>query len=163
MKKTNFKFEYEVYDSVNELNEKDAKLVEKARKVTKLAYAPYSHFHVGSAAILSNGKIVTGTNQENASYPVTICAERSLLSTASSLYPNAVIDTMAISYHNQTEKSNSLKPISPCGMCRQSIMEYEVRANQNIRIILSGIDGKIYIINTIKHLLPLSFTSADLK
>ncbi|MBS4042264.1 MAG: cytidine deaminase [Chitinophagaceae bacterium] len=163
MKKTNFKFEYEVYDSIDELNEQDAKLIEKARKVTKLAYAPYSHFHVGAAAILSNGKIITGTNQENASYPVTICAERSLLSAASSLYPNASVQTMAISYHNQVENASSLKPISPCGMCRQSIMEYEVRANSPIRIILSGIDGKIFIINTIKHLLPLSFTSADLK
>ncbi len=163
MKKTNFKFEYEVYDSINELNEDDAKLVAKARKVTNLAYAPYSHFHVGAAALLNNGKIVTGTNQENASYPVTICAERSLLAAASSMYPNAAVKTMAISYHNFTEDADSLKPISPCGMCRQSILEYEVRANAPIKIILSGIDGKIFVINSVKHLLPLSFTSADLK
>ena len=163
MKKANFKFEYEVYDSVDELNEDDAKLVSKARKVTNSAYAPYSHFHVGAAALLDNGKMVTGTNQENASYPVTICAERSLLASASSMFPNAAIKTMAISYHNLNEQANSEKPISPCGMCRQSILEYEVRANASIRIILSGIAGKIFIINSIKHLLPLSFTSADLK
>lgn len=163
MKKTNFKFEYEVYDSIDELNELDAKLVKKARKTTKLAYAPYSHFHVGAAAILSNGKIVTGTNQENASYPVTICAERSLLASASSLFPNVAIKTMAISYYNFNGEAKSEKPISPCGMCRQSILEYEVRANAPIRIILSGMEGKIYVINSVKHLLPLSFTSSDLK
>lgn len=163
MKKTNFKFEYEVYDSVDELNEDDAKLVSKARKVTNSAYAPYSHFHVGAAALLDNGKMVTGTNQENASYPVTICAERSLLAAASSLYPNVAIKTMAISYHNFNDKATSEKPISPCGMCRQSILEYEVRVNAPIRIILSGVEGKIFVINSIKHLLPLSFTSADLK
>ncbi len=163
MKKTNFKFEYEVYDSVDELNENDAKLVSKARKVTNSAYAPYSHFHVGAAALLDNGKMVTGTNQENASYPITICAERSLLAAASSLYPNVAIKTMAISYHNFNDKATSEKPISPCGMCRQSILEYEIRANAPIRIILSGVEGKIFIINSIKHLLPLSFTNADLK
>lgn len=163
MKKANFKFEYEVYDSVDELNEDDAKLVSKARKVTNSAYAPYSHFHVGAAALLDNGKMVTGTNQENASYPVTICAERSLLAAASSLYPNVAIKTMAISYHNFNDKATSEKPISPCGMCRQSILEYEVRVNAPIRIILSGVEGKIFVINSIKHLLPLSFTSADLK
>ena len=163
MKKANFKFEYEVYDSVDELNEDDAKLVSKARKVTNSAYAPYSHFHVGAAALLDNGKMVTGTNQENASYPITICAERSLLAAASSLYPNVAIKTMAISYHNFNDKATSEKPISPCGMCRQSILEYEIRANAPIRIILSGVEGKIFIINSIKHLLPLSFTNADLK
>lgn len=163
MKKTNFKFEYEVYDSVDELNENDAKLVSKARKVTNSAYAPYSHFHVGAAALLDNGKMVTGTNQENASYPITICAERSLLAAASSLYPNVAIKTMAISYHNFNDKATSEKPISPCGMCRQSILEYEIRANAPIRIILSGVEGKIFIINSIKHLLPLCFTNADLK
>jgi cytidine deaminase len=163
MKKTNFKFEYEVYDSIDELDELDAKLIAKARKATTSAYAPYSHFHVGAAALLDNGKIVVGTNQENASYPITICAERSLLASASSLYPNVAIKTMAVSYHNFNEGSKSEKPISPCGMCRQSILEYETRANTPIRIILSGIEGKIYIINSIKHLLPLSFTSSDLK
>ncbi len=163
MKKTNFKFEYEVYNSVDELNITDAKLVARARKSTKFSYAPYSHFHVGAAAILENGKIVTGTNQENASYPVTICAERSLLAAASSLFPKSAIKTMAISYHNFNDKANSEKPISPCGMCRQSILEYEVRANSPIRIILSGLEGKVFVINSIKHLLPLSFTSADLK
>ena len=114
MKKTQFKFEYEVYDSLDELNELDAKLVMKARKVTKSAYAPYSNFHVGAAAVLDNHKIVTGTNQENASYPITICAERALLASASSLFPNVAIKTMAISYFNDNESATSLKPKIPC-------------------------------------------------
>lgn len=163
MKKTKFKFDYEVYDSIDELSEEDAKLVKKARKATEMAYAPYSNFHVGAVAMLQNGKVVTGTNQENASYPVTICAERSLLSTAASLFPNVAIKTMAISYLNNAENTKSEKPISPCGMCRQSILEYENRTKAPIRIILSGIKGKIYIINSVKDLLPLSFTSEDLK
>ena len=162
MKKNNYKFEFEMYDSINDLPEADAKLLTKARKTAETAYAPYSHFFVGAAAILSNGKIVTGTNQENASYPVAICAERSLLSSASALYPNVPVVTMAISYHNHNTNTNSNRPISPCGMCRQSLLEYEGRWNSPIRLILSGIEGKVIVIAKASHLLPLSFTSENL-
>lgn len=163
MKKNNYKFEFEVYDSINDLPEADAKLLAKARKTAETAYAPYSHFFVGAAATLKNGKIVTGTNQENASYPVSICAERSLLSSASALYPEVAVETMAISYHNHNVNANSNRPISPCGMCRQSLMEYEGRWKNPIRLILSGIEGKVYVIAKASNLLPLSFTSDDLK
>lgn len=163
MKKNNYKFEFDVYDSINDLAETDAKLLAKARKTAETAYAPYSHFFVGAAAILKNGKIVTGTNQENASYPVSICAERSLLSSASALYPEVAVETMAISYHNHNDNAISNRPISPCGMCRQSLVEYEGRWKNPIRLILSGIDGKVYVISKASHLLPLSFTSEDLK
>jgi cytidine deaminase len=163
MKKNNYKFEFEVYDSINDLPEADSKLLNKARKTAETAYAPYSHFFVGAAAILKNGKTVTGTNQENASYPVAICAERALLSSASALYPEVAVETMAISYHNHNANTNSNRPISPCGMCRQSLLEYEGRWNHPIRLILSGIEGKVYVIAKASHLLPLSFTSEDLK
>ena len=162
MKKNNYKFEFEVYDTINELPDADAKLLAKARKTAETAYAPYSHFFVGAAAILKNGKIVTGTNQENASYPVGICAERALLSSASALFPEIAVETMAISYHNHNTNTNSNRPISPCGMCRQSLLEYEGRWQQPIRLILSGIEGKVFVIATASHLLPLSFTSQDL-
>ena len=118
---------------------------------------------MGAAATLKNGKTVTGTNQENASYPVSICAERSLLSSASALYPEVAVETMAISYHNHNANANSNRPISPCGMCRQSLMEYEGRWKNPIRLILSGIEGKVYVISKASHLLPLSFTGDDLK
>jgi cytidine deaminase len=88
MKEQKFEFSFEVYDSIDELNEVDRQLLNEARNVTKRAYAPYSNFFVGAAAKLSNGEMVTGSNQENASFPVGICAERVLLGAASSLYPN---------------------------------------------------------------------------
>jgi cytidine deaminase len=163
MKLVKHKFEYQEYASIEELSHDDASLLQKARKTAETAYAPYSHFYVGAAAILNNGKIVTGTNQENASYPVSICAERALLSSASALFPNVAVKTMAITYHNHNENTSSSSPISPCGMCRQSLLEYETRWHQPIRIILSGIDGKVFVIETASQLLPLSFTNKDLK
>ena len=151
----------EVYTSSNELNKTDAALLGQARAITKIAYAPYSNFMVGAAASLLNGETVMGTNQENASYPVGLCAERVLLSSASTLFPNVAIQTMAISYDNRNGESQH--PISPCGMCRQYLSEYEQRVNHPIRIILSGLSGEVYIIEKAAQLLPLTFTANDLK
>lgn len=161
MNKEEHRFAYDVYNTVDELDEQDAWLVKEARKVTALAYAPYSNFKVAAVAKLINGEIVTGTNQENAAYPVGICAERVLLGSAASLYPDVAIDTIAISYHNINGVSNH--PISPCGMCRQSLAEYEERVKQPIRLILSGLDGKVIVVEKANSLLPLSFGSIDLK
>lgn len=161
MNKEAFQFTYEVYDSVEELSQQDAWLVNEAREVTSAAYAPYSNFNVGAVAKMANGEIVAGTNQENASYPVGICAERVLLSSAATLYPNVPIDTIAISYNNTNGESSH--PISPCGMCRQSLVEYEERMKQPIRLLLSGMEGKVFIIQKANLLLPLSFGSVDLK
>ena len=108
---------YEEYASAQELAPADAALLDLAQNVTRDAYAPYSRFRVGAAARMSNGQIITGTNQENASYPVGICAERTLLSVAASLYPGVPVETLAVSYYN--EQGNSDRPISPCGICRQ--------------------------------------------
>ena len=161
MNKEAYQFTYEVYNSIEELKEQDAWLVNEAREVTSAAYAPYSNFNVGAIAKMANGEIVAGTNQENASYPVGICAERVLLSSAATLYPNIPIDTIAISYNNNNGESNH--PISPCGMCRQSLVEYEERMKQPIRLILSGMEGKVIIVQKANSLLPLSFGSVDLK
>jgi cytidine deaminase len=161
MKKEDYHFSYEVYDSITDLNEQDAWLVNEAREVTAAAYAPYSNFNVGAVAKLANGEIVAGTNQENASYPVGICAERVLLASAASLYPGIAIDTIAISYDNT--RGASSHPISPCGMCRQSLVEYEERVKQPIRLLLSGLDGAVIVVEKANLLLPLSFGSADLK
>ena len=155
-----FEFAYEVYDDIGELPQADAALLTKAREVTRLAYAPYSNFFVGAAARLANGEIVTGTNQENASYPVGICAERVLLGNAATLFPGTAIDTLAISY--DTRESKSDHPISPCGMCRQSLLEYESRTRGPIRLILAGQEGKIYIVKTVEYLLPFAFTGGEL-
>jgi len=160
MKEQKFEFEYEVYNDISELNKADADLLTKARTVTKQAYAPYSNFFVGATARLNNGEIVSGTNQENASYPVGICAERVLLGNAAMLYPGISIDTLAISYDSKEVKSDH--PISPCGMCRQSLLEYETRTKQTIRLILAGQEGNIYIVKTIQFLLPFAFNSSEL-
>ena len=151
---------YQSFEDINELTVHDARLLNEARAVTKQAYAPYSNFNVGAAAILTNGKIVTGTNQENASFPVGLCAERSLLASASTLFPEMAIETMAISYHSKNGLSN--QPISPCGMCRQSMQEYEIRFKKPIRLILGGLEGKIFVFEKASDLLPLGFTNSDL-
>ena len=154
-------FQYELYDSIDDLNDEDRHLVLTAKESTKKAYAPYSNFLVGAAALLENGEIVEGSNQENASFPVGICAERVLMSSAAMLFPNQPIATMAIAYHHLKGKSNN--PVSPCGMCRQAIREFEERTKHPIKLILSGMEGEIYIIKDAKSLLPLSFNGENLK
>lgn len=161
MKENKFEFQYEVYNDIDELKKEDAELLTKARIVTNQAYAPYSNFFVGAVAKLSNGLIVSGTNQENASYPVGICAERVLLGNAATLYPGVSIDTLAISYDSKEVQSDH--PISPCGMCRQALLEYETRTEKPIRLILAGQEGKIYIVDTVKFLLPFAFMPDELK
>ncbi|MBN8838012.1 MAG: cytidine deaminase [Sphingobacteriia bacterium] len=163
MHKEEYRFSFEVYHSSNDLLPADANLLEQARAVTNIAYAPYSHFSVGAAALLANGEIVKGTNQENASYPVGICAERALLSAIGTLYPNIPIQTMAISYHNFNQNTNSTHPISPCGMCRQALLEYEGRVQQPVKLILSGLEGEVVIVPQSNLLLPLSFKGEHLK
>lgn len=161
MNKEEIKFEMEVYDSIDELNEDDAKLLAGARICTKFAYAPYSNFNVGAFARLANGQTVSGSNQENASFPAGICAERTLMSTAASLYPGIAIETIAISYHNLKGKSD--RPISPCGICRQSFAEFQQRTQSPIRLILSGMEGKVQVIEDAAYLLPLVFGAGDMK
>jgi cytidine deaminase len=161
MKNQQYNFEFEVYDSINELNKDDEELLHKAIEATNYAYAPYSNFFVGAAARLKNGTIVTGANQENASFPVGICAERVLLSSVSSQHPSTNIETIAISYDNRNGESN--KPITPCGLCRQTLFEYEERQQQPIRLILGGLEGEIFIIKNASQLLPLGFTKEDME
>ncbi|MBS1948379.1 MAG: cytidine deaminase [Bacteroidetes bacterium] len=161
MVREEFKFSFEVFNSITELNTENTLLLKEAIKATEHAYAPYSRFRVAAVARLATGETVRGTNQENASYPAGICAERVLLSAISSSYPGIAIDTIAISYHNET--SDSSHPISPCGICRQSLQEYEHRQNAPIRLILGGKKGKVYIIPQSSLLMPLAFTGDELK
>jgi cytidine deaminase len=160
MKKEDYRFTYDVYDSIDELPEQDAWLLNKARQVTSHAYAPYSHFQVGAVARLQNGETVEGSNQENASFPLGLCAERVLLASVASRFPAVPINTIAVSYHNQN--GDSSHPISPCGICRQNLLEYEARVKQPIRILLGGLEGKVYVIEKASMLLPLSFTADDM-
>lgn len=164
MAKKSFKFHftYHVFTASESLNEADCLLLEKARSITSQAYAPYSHFLVGAAAMLENGEIIFGTNQENASYPVGICAERVLLSVAAMEHPGIPITAMAISYRNLANPEAANHPITPCGMCRQYMGEYEQRVGRSIRLILAGQSGLIYVIEKAGQLLPFSFNAGDL-
>lgn len=141
---------------LTKLNSEDITLVMSAREATTLSYAPYSNFHVGAAVLLNNGEIVKGGNQENVSYPVGICAERSTLATAQNLFPNVPIKALALAATNiNGEYTNDI--VAPCGMCRQAIMECEKRYGQDVRIIMSSIK-EVVIVNSIKDLLPLAFS-----
>src|SRR3954469_15431584 len=134
MKENKFEFNYNVFDSIDELPDEQKWLLNEAREITAQAYAPYSNFQVGAVAKLANGEIVAGSNQENASYPVGLCAERVLLASVSSLFPKVPIETIAVSYKSDSVKSDH--PISPCGICRQSLQEYETRINHSVKLIL---------------------------
>jgi cytidine deaminase len=161
MKESKFEFNYTVFDSIDELPEEQRWLLNEAREITAQAYAPYSNFQVGAVAKLANGEIVAGSNQENASFPVGLCAERVLLASVSSLFPRVPIETIAISYKSDSVKSDH--PISPCGICRQSLQEYEGRVSHPIQLILGGMTGPVYIIDSASRLLPLAFTSEELR
>lgn len=156
-----FSIEIDEFKSIEELDAADVKLLQLAQKIAENAYAPYSNFYVGAVAMLNNNQIITGTNQENASYPVGTCAERVLLAIAATSFPNIPLKTMTISYLNKNGLNNH--PISPCGMCRQYLLEYEQRVKQPIRLILGGQVGKVYIIKSVADLLPLNFSADDFK
>lgn len=160
MDKKEFRLSYEEYGSDEALEATDADLLNAARRATADAYAPYSHFRVGAAARLVNGVIITGANQENASFPAGICAERTLLSVAGTQYPDIAIETLAISYRNGNGASD--RPVSPCGICRQSLSEYEWRMGRPMRLIMAGTTGKVWLIEEAGKLLPLAFTAEQL-
>jgi len=160
MKSSEYKFSYEVYDSIDELDEQDAFLLNKARETTQNAWAPYSRFRVGAVARLKNGELVIGANQENASYPAGICAERVLLSTAGATYPGEPIQSIAISYEGDGVSGDH--PISPCGICRQTLQEFEQRTQHPVRLILAGKTGQVFIIPAASMLLPLAFSGDEL-
>jgi len=163
MKTAKVEFDYKVFDSIKELNAADAGLLAAARKATKNSFAVFSNFKVGAAARLKNeNEIMIGSNQENAAYPVGICAERALMASVASRFGNKVIETMAISYVNKNKGRKSNEPISPCGMCRQALVQYQVNTKHPIRLILSGQSGKVYMIKDAKNLLPLGFDGSML-
>lgn len=142
-----------------ELTAEEKKLIDAAKNATKNSYAPYSKFNVGAAILLDNGEIITGNNQENAAYPSGLCAERVTMFYANSRYPNNAPKALAIaSYANNNFLAD---PITPCGACRQSLLETEVRFKNNIKVYLYG-TKHIYIIESIKALLPLSFDNSSL-
>lgn len=145
--------------TISELSGIEKKLIESARSASDKAYAPYSAFMVGVAVLLENGEIITGNNQENAAYPSGLCAERVALFYANAQHPDTPVKMIAITA--QTQGKFVLQPISPCGSCRQVILETENRFNQPIRILMTGEDT-VFIVESIKELLPLYFDKKNL-
>jgi cytidine deaminase len=161
MEQKNLSFSYLEYDSMEELPSSDRELLEHAKKAVDAAYAPYSHYKVGAAVRMGNGNIITGSNQENMAFPSGLCAERVALFAAASANPGTSVEAIAI-----TSKSLQFpveKPVTPCGACRQAIIEYEMLSREKIRIILMGETGKVLIIDGMEALLPLSFKEEGLK
>ena len=140
---------FEVYKSADDLPKEDKELLAAAKKAVKSAYAPYSHFNVGAAVLLQNGKIVIGNNQENAAYPSGLCAERVALFYANAKYPKVGVKTIAVSVKTDHQIIN--EPVSPCGSCRQVIAEYENLFESPIRIIMSGETGQIIVSDSIAN------------
>ncbi|MEO8237713.1 MAG: cytidine deaminase [Flavobacterium sp.] len=143
------------YNSLDELPKDVQNLMDQAVEIRKKAYAPYSQFRVGTALLLDNGKIVLGSNQENAAYPSGLCAERVAIFHAGSIYPEAKILKMAITAASDTNQTKA--PIPPCGSCRQSIAEYEIKQDTPIEIYFMGEIGSIYQSASLKNLLPFMF------
>ena len=143
----------------DELPPAEQALVQKAIDATNNSYARYSNFHVGAACLLENGNIVIGANQENAAFPSGLCAERTAIFAAQANHPDQPITTLAIAARNVNGFLKS--PISPCGACRQVVLEIEDRYQRPVRILLYGTEG-IYVFESIKDLLPFSFVDANM-
>lgn len=144
---------------LDELTPTEQALVQKAIDATNNSYARYSNFHVGAACLLENGEVVIGANQENAAFPSGLCAERTAIFAAQANHPDQPIITLAIAARNVNGLLKS--PISPCGACRQVVLEIEDRYQRPVRILLYGTDG-IYVFKSIKDLLPFSFVDANM-
>ncbi len=140
--------------SFSELNPTQQKLVEEAKSATSRSYSPYSHFSVGAAVLLDNDAIVSGSNQENIAYPSGLCAERTAMFSANSQYPDSAPVAIAIAAFNNGAFTD--QPITPCGACRQVLIESEQRFHHQIEVLLYG-EKQILLVKNISSLLPLSF------
>lgn len=150
----------EIYENLDELPGTIQSLMSKAFAVRDKAYAPYSQFRVGAALLLDNEEIVLGSNQENASYPSGLCAERTAVYAAGAQFPDNKIKVIAISASSMKHKV--VAPVPPCGACRQALVEYEVKQDSPIEIYFMGETGKVIKADAIKDLLPLIFDASCL-
>ncbi len=159
MKEINLTTKIAVY-LLEECSEMEKKLIDAAKSATTKAYAPYSGFRVGAAILLENGEIVVGNNQENAAYPSGLCAERTALFFANATHPDQKVEAVAVAaWHNGTFTHDV---ITPCGACRQVLLEAENRFQSPVKVLMYSEDG-IYVVSAIKELLPLSFGDEMLK
>ncbi|RZS99894.1 cytidine deaminase [Aquimarina brevivitae] len=160
MKKIRIEAILEVFESLQEVELEVQQLMKQAMEARDKAYAPYSEFLVGAAILLANGEVVTGNNQENASYPSGLCAERTAIYYAGANFPKVPIQKMALTARSL--KYQLVKPVPPCGACRQAIAEYEQHQQEAIEIYFMGEAGKVVKASSLADLLPLSFDSSYL-
>ncbi|WP_191860758.1 cytidine deaminase [Hanstruepera ponticola] len=160
MKEVKIESVLQVFDNFDELPVNAASLMKQAMAARENAYAPYSKFSVGAAILLDNDEVVTGNNQENASYPSGLCAERTAIYYAGAKYPDAKIVRMALTAGSRIHQT--VTPIPPCGACRQAIAEYEVKQDAPIEIYFMGETGKVAKSNSLANLLPLVFDKSFL-
>lgn len=160
MEKIKFSAELDVFEDQSQLPEEIQKVMKQAIQARDHAYAPYSSFKVGAALLMDNNEVVIGSNQENASYPSGLCAERTAIYYAGAKYPQMLIKAIAISAKSLHKEITS--PIPPCGACRQAISEYEVNQEKGIPIYFMGEKGKVYRAKSIKELLPFIFDKFNL-
>lgn len=153
-------FQYQSFGSEEELPASDRDLLIMARNAADTSHAPYSRYHVGAALRLANGRVFTGSNQENISFPAGLCAERVAVFSAMAACPGSAIVELAITA--VSDDFEVAEPVPPCGMCRQAILEFEMKFNNPIRLILGGKSGKVLIINGMRNLLPLAFNEKGL-
>ena len=137
-----------------ELSAEDRELIDKAKEMTRTSYVPYSKFHVGAGIRMEDGTIVAGSNQENAAYPSGTCAERTACYQASALHPGKPMKKIAVAAWTGGKFQG--KPISPCGACRQALLEYE-KLYGPIEVLLYG-EEEIYVFPSVQSLLPYCFT-----
>ena len=157
MEKKSIVSEITIYDDPGELTQEEQELLIKASRAREDAYAPYSHFKVGAAVLLENKEIIIGSNQENASFPAGLCAERVAVFQAGASNPGIPVKTIAIVA--ALEDSNSGRPAAPCGSCRQAIYEYESKQDKPISILMMGSGGRVYKCESMASLLPLAFNN----
>jgi len=158
MNKKSLNIEYLEYDSVKLMNSEERDLITQADENLKNAYAPYSKFKVSAVCQMENGVVVKGTNQENGAYPSGLCAERVAIFAAKSQFPDKKVDKIVI-----TTEQTTLSPVSPCGACRQVLIEYELTQNQPIELIMKSGDSKVWKFKSVKDILPFAFDGEFLK
>ncbi len=153
--KKEFRISYQEFTNWKELSSMEQNIIEHALKVCQNAYAPYSNFKVGAAVLLSNGEVVLGSNQENMAYHSGLCAERVALFSAGAIYPKERVLLLAVVSEGDFSSADEL--LSPCGSCRQVMMESELRQGQTFKTILVSQNSKTLIFNSVHDLLPFGF------
>ncbi len=162
MKKIDIKGTMYVAGSIDELSDPEEQaLCRAAAQSVDHAYAPYSQYKVGAAALLENGEIVGGSNQENAVFPLGLCAERVAIFSASSQFPNVSIKAIAVKTNKKLREGEL--PGFPCGSCRQSMIEMEQRFDTDMKLFVIGGDEKVYVVESAKDLMPFAFDQRVLK